>query len=456
MKLITGDIFSAVRPASCRQLLKSVLLHLWDVFSAPAPVGRNLLTLLSLCFSLALLTGFLLHRWLSHSLRYSAETCLLTSCIYSVSVFLLSVLVHPLRCVLTLTLPTVCTRQGRKLLITASVMILVLNVIPNISVNVGAVARILKCTAEGFTRSLLNSSEPLNQAKKDLVQETIKARREDLSLVANLRTLGHFTHVDLSAVRSRFSQILALIEDDFSHAKNTLRDYRLLSNRVLATMFVAALIFESARYLKSYLGAVRFDNGGVSQKIPQTDNAKSRGCPTSCRMSRQESTSCFLSLLVVTLYFLAMALVVALDHVVHLIFQAILPWILDFPPTTASISVDYKVKWFPPASCLIPGSCISRELTHFHRDYRWTFNPEPSLCEVSISPPSPGVSLLLGFLWILSYLLVFIEVYARRLRRKISASFFREQEERRREHLRRKVQEKQRRREQKHIAVLVR
>ncbi|KAK1898041.1 Osteoclast stimulatory transmembrane protein [Dissostichus eleginoides] len=437
MKLITEDIITAVRSSSCRQVLSSALLHLWDVFSAPAPQGRNLLTLLVLCFSLALLTGLLMLLWLSDSLSYSSETCLLTSSIYSVSIFLLSSLIPPLRCVLALSLPTVCTRQGRKLLLTASVMILVLNVIPNISSNVGSVARILKCTAEGFTRTLLNSSEPLNAAKKDLVLETIKVRREDLSLVTNLR---------------KFGQIIAQIEGDFSHARNTLKHYKLLSNRVLAAMFVAALIFESARYLKSYLGSVRFDNEHVSKK----DEAESKGCPTSCRMSGQEFTSCFLSLLVVTLYFVAIALVVALDHVVFLMVQAALPWILEFPPTTASISVDYKVKWFPPALCLIPGLCFSRDLTHFHRDYRWTFDPEPSLCEASVAPPSPGVSLLLGFLWILSYLLVFIEVYARRLRRKISASFFREQEERRREYRREKeVQEEQRK--QKHVtSVLVR
>ncbi|XP_034094430.1 LOW QUALITY PROTEIN: osteoclast stimulatory transmembrane protein [Gymnodraco acuticeps] len=452
MKLIPEDIITAVRSSSCRQVLSSALLHLWDVFSAPAPQGRNLLTLLVLCFSLALLTGLLMLLWLSDSLRYSSQTCLLTSSIYSVSIFLLSSLIPPLRCVLTLSLPTVCTRQGRKLLLTASVMILVLNVIPNISSNVGSVARILKCTAEGFTRTLLNSSEPLNAAKKDLVLETIKVRREDLSLVTNLRKLDLFTHVDLSAVKSRFGQIIAQIEGDFSHARNTLKHYKLLSNRVLAAMFVAALIFESARYLKSYLGSVQFDNEHVSKE----DEADRKGCPTSCRMSGQEFTSCFLSLLVVTLYFMAITLVVALDHVVFLIVQAALPWVLEFPPTTASISVDYKVKWFPPALCLIPELCFSRELTHFHRDYSWTFDPEPSLCEASVAPPSPGVSLLLGFLWILSYLLVFIEVYARRLRRNISASFFREQEERRREYRREKeVQEEQRK--QKHVtSVLVR
>lgn len=350
---------------SCRQALKCVLLYLWGVYSAPSPAGRDVLTLLSLCFALAIVTGGLLYHWLSATLKYNHAASVPAACTYSVLMFLASFLCHPLRCVLTMTLPTVCTKQGRKLLISTSVMILVLNILPNIAMNVAAVAHVLKCTAESFTKTLLNSSEPLNKAKRDLLAETIKVKWEDLSFVTNLKKLDHITHVDTSEVKARLMRMIGQIELNFLHARDLLKECKLLSNRVFAAVFIAYLILESSRYLKSYLSSLQFDNSRISKellsKVPNADSKTAprfHSFPLRCRILSQECTSCVVALVVVTLYFTAIALIVLLDYVVYYVVQVIMPWLLDFPSTSASLSVHYKVrqrtnvlKLQPPFTC---------------------------------------------------------------------------------------------------------
>ncbi|KAF3697227.1 Osteoclast stimulatory transmembrane protein [Channa argus] len=460
MKYITQSLFAHLRSqvGSCRQALKCVLLYFWDVYSAPTPAGRDILTQMFLCLSLGIITGGLLHHWLYKTLTYNYEVSIQITCIYSVAMFLVSFLCHPLRCVLTMILPTVSTKQGRKLLISLSVMILVLKVIPNITVNIGAVTHVIKCTAEGLAKTLLNSSEPLNEVKQDLVEEVIKVKGGDLNLVTNLRKLDHILHFNVSAVKSRLTQMTGQIEVNFSHAMNLLQECKLLSNRILAAIFVGLLIFESARYLKSYLTSVEFDNSYIPQELVKESNpagnkktAKNKINALICKIRSQECASCLISLAVVTLYFIAITLIVVLDHVVYHIVELILPWLMDFPPTSAGISVDYQVQGFFPFLCIVPKFCAHQELSSFHKDYKWTLSPEQWLCDVTTSAPDLGVTLVLGCLWLMSYCLVFFEVYARRLRRKISASFFRDQEERRMAYLMMKMQMKQEKKEQKQI-----
>lgn len=102
--------------------------------------------------------------------------------------------------------------------------------------------------------------------------------------------------------------------------------------------------------------------------------------------------------------------------------------------------LSQQLKGFSSVSCIIPQSCKNKELINFHRDYTWCYDPESSLCDATTSAPSQGVAILLGSLCLMSYSLVFLEVYAKRLCRKICASFFREQEEQRREYLKKKEQ----------------
>ncbi|KAK6303391.1 hypothetical protein J4Q44_G00258450 [Coregonus suidteri] len=217
-----------------------------------------------------MVTGGLLYHWMTEILRYDSGTSSTAACIYTVAILFLSFLCHPLRCVLTMILPTLGTKQGRKLIISTSVIVLVLNIILNITVNMGVVMHVLKCTSE------------------------------------------------------------------------------------------------------------------VSG-----------------------------------------------------------PWLLDVPATAVSIAVKYKVHLRFPGLCIIPAICGDTELANFHKQYDWTFNPEALLCDVEPSAPDLRVRVLLGLLCLVSYIMVLLEVYARRIRRKVSASFFKKQEEKRINFLLKKIQAKQ-------------
>lgn len=320
------------------------MLRLWDIYSSPAPSGRDVPALLSLCLSLATITGGLLYHWLSKTLSYGHDASVQTAYIYSVLVLLASFLCHPLRCVLTIILPTVCTKQGRKLLVSASVMVVILNIIPNITINMGAVAKILKCTAEGFTKSLLNSTEPLNKAKQDLVEEVRRVEQW-----SNINYLQELKNVDVSEVKDRLRKMIGQIELNFLHTTDLLQDLLLLSNRILAAVFVALLVVESSRYLKSYLSSVRFGSSS-KESLHKESNRDSGGrpwlpiLPLKCRIQRHECPSCVPALLAVTFNFLVITVILTLDYVVYHVVKLIIPWLLDFPTTSVTLDVSYKVR----------------------------------------------------------------------------------------------------------------
>lgn len=340
--------FFFFRTGAHKEGARSVLAYVWDVYSLPAPTGKDVFTLMSLCLAFVVITGGLLYHWLANSLKYHAESSVSIACLYCALMFLVSFLCHPLRCVLTITLPTVCTKQGRKLLTTASVMVLVLNVIPNITVNVGAAAGLLKCTAEGFARTLLNSTDPLNRAKSELINVSISSEINP-ALVRTMIKFDQSNNMDLSEVKDKLTVVLGSIKEKAKEARDLFGWCKLLSNRILAGFFVALLTFESLLYLKSYLTTLHFDNSYISRDLQEnTDDRKEREDKHSaftkrCNVKGQECSSSLVTVTLVTLHFMVITIIVVLDHVVFYVVQAILPWLLDFPATSATLSVDYKV-----------------------------------------------------------------------------------------------------------------
>ncbi|XP_036388788.1 osteoclast stimulatory transmembrane protein [Megalops cyprinoides] len=431
--------------------IKTALVDLWSAYSKPTPEAcKEVLTLLLLCFVIAVVTGGILFNWMSQMLRYDHLTATTVAGLSAVAAFLLLSLVHPFRCVFTMILATLGTKQGHKLILSTCLMLLALNVIPNIAANVGVVAHVLKCTAGGLAQSLINSSELMNRAKGELVKE---ASQTNLDVTSTLRDFDHYTYINVSGVKQRFVVVSHHIERDFSHAKSVLEATKLVANRLLAAFFVVYLFVESACYLKGYLTNVKFDNVYITGQLLHMTrengiqilpgNTKNIVYSTSYKISKQEFYRCLLQIVFISLYLVAAVFVVALDYIVYNVVRTSQAWLLDIPSTSISISILYKVKSSVPVSCLLFSTCEGTAVVDFQRVYPWNFSFGSGRCALEPSEPDRGVAALLGFLFVVAYVMVLLEVYARRMRRKVSSSFFKKQEEKRINFLFKKILEKQ-------------
>ncbi|XP_061114369.1 osteoclast stimulatory transmembrane protein isoform X2 [Conger conger] len=350
----------AFRHGPCRRI-KAALHYLWDAYSKPAPdTFREGLTLLGLCTIVAAVTGGLLFRWMSQILLYDQLPSTTAAVLYSVAALFLLPLVHPLRCALTLVLPSLGTKQGRKLIVSTAAMLLVFNVVPNIGTNVITVAHGLKCTAGGLAQSLIHSSELVNTAKGDLVKE---ARLASSKLVDSFKGFDHDTNINVSEVKQRFVDVSQQIERDFSHAKSVTEDIKLVANRLLAAFFVIYLFAESAWYLNAYLTNVKFDNLYITGQLVHMarehgiqilpGDMKNMVYSTGYKISKQEFLKCLLRLAGVSLHFFVTVFIVGMDHAVFYLVKTAEPLLLDLPSTSISITVHYKLSR-GGGSCQVP------------------------------------------------------------------------------------------------------
>ncbi|KAL1269785.1 hypothetical protein QQF64_032074 [Cirrhinus molitorella] len=408
---------------SLRASVRSSMEALWLCYSSPTPQSAsNLLTLLVLCLSLAAVTASLLFHWLIDLLKYDIQTALVPVGIYATAVFVLSMLIHPFRCAFTLIFPTLFTRQGRKLLLSTSVMIVVLYVLPNMAANIATLTHVVKCASEKLSQSLLSSSELINTIKDNIVRRA--EERVDGSLVQTLRDFDHTTHINVSEVKGRLHVLSQRVQEDFSEVKSQVQDLKLLFSRIFAAFFVLYLFTESVVYLRSYLTSVRFDNtyitGGLRRKgaekgiVVEEKDVKNGVNSTSFRITKRELFKCLAPAMVITLYLLMTIFLLVLDHFLYYLVRLGGPWISNMPSTNISINVNFKVGT-EVSICKIFSSDCQVELFNFNRTYTALIHSDPNVCEAQSSELNPSVVTALVFLYLFSYTLLPLEVYARRL-----------------------------------------
>lgn len=320
------------------------LQRAWKAFSQPVPAScGDLLIQLLLCVSLASVTAGLVHHWLISSQLYPRGPPALVTTVCGLLVFLSLGLVPPIRCLFALSVPTLGSEQGRRLLLSYSVANLAVAVVPNVLANVGAAGRVLSCVTKGSLESLLNTTYQLRLASQAL--GTVGH--------AGGRSLAFEAQGNGSVFRLHMRTVTQQILEDFSGLE-FLAQAALGVQRVVTGLLMLGLLGESAWYLHRYLTDLRFDNiyatRQLVQQLAQAGATHLLASPppwllqaAQPKLSREEVLSCLLRLGLLALLLAATAVTVATDYGAFLLAQAAVAWAQKLPTVPITLTVKYDV-----------------------------------------------------------------------------------------------------------------
>ncbi|NWT17239.1 OCSTP protein, partial [Vireo altiloquus] len=439
--------------------------QLWWIYSKPVPAdGRELCTLFLQCSCITAVIGGLFYNWMFASLEYSWRLSVAMAISFSLLLLLTLLLVHPARCVFSMIMPTLGTKQGRKLLFSTCIMIAVVNITPNIISNIKTILQVVKCICKNSSDSLLNSTALLEKVSwefGDAIQETVHSIYKPMN--------GHFRFSLLhnsSLIYQKMHLAGEKISREFLSVEVLVRDSIRVANRLAAGFFMLYLCFESTWYLKNYLTNLHFDNFYLTKKLERlavdrkaahllVGSSKKLIRPTGLKLSWEEVVLCLVQAMLVTVALMLMLVVVAMDHFAFSVADVAVRRAAEFSAVSVSLNIKYKVSagvscpalpWIMQFIFKVLG-VPSEELPlgDFDRTYHHHLVFSSAHCRISPpTPPNPSVLLVVGLLFCILYATVFLETYARRLCREIAASFFPSWEEERVLHLYRKLSRRHR------------
>ncbi|NXI17191.1 OCSTP protein, partial [Irena cyanogastra] len=433
------------------------MTDLWQVYSKPVPAdGRELCTLFLQCSCITAVIGGLFYNWMFSSLEYSWHLSIAMAVSFSLLLLLTLFLVHPARCVFSMIMPTLGTKQGRKLLFSTCVMIAAVNITPNIMSNIKTILQVIQCLCKTSSDSLLNSTALLEKVSwefGDAVQETIHSIYKPMnghfrfSLFHNNSVIYQKMHLAGEKISREFLSVEVLVKDSIR-----------VANRLAAGFSMLYLCFESSWYLKNYLTNLNFDNFYITEKLERlaldrraahllVGSSKKLIRPTGLKLSWEEVVLCLVQAMLVTVALVLMLVVVAMDHFAFSVADTAMRKAAQFSAVPVALSIQYKAEigimpflfkvfWRPSEPLL---------LTDFNRTYHHHLTFSSARCRISPpTPPNPSVLLVVGLLLCILYATVFLETYARRLCRGTAASFFQSWEQQRVLHLYRKLSQRHR------------
>lgn len=337
---------------------------LWSVYSKPVPAsGRELWTLFLQCSCITVVIGGLFYNWMFASLEYSWHLSVAMAVSLSLLLLLTIFLVHPARCVFTMIMPTLGTKQGRKLLLSTCIMIVVVNVTPNIISNVKTILQVIKCICKNSSESLLNSTALLDTASwefGDAIQEIIHA------INIHRPMNGHFQFSLLKNSSLIYQQMHLAgekIGKDFLAAEVLVKDSVRVGNKLVAGFSMLYLCFESTWYLKNYLTNLRFDNFYITKKLERLAGdrkaahllvapSKNLIRPTGLKLSREEVMLCLVRAMLLTVALMLMLVVVAMDRFAFSVADTAVRKAAQFSAVPVALSIKYSVRAGVPSPSL--------------------------------------------------------------------------------------------------------
>ncbi|XP_071428894.1 osteoclast stimulatory transmembrane protein [Pithys albifrons albifrons] len=423
-----------------------IMADLWWVYSKPVPAdGRELWTLFLQCSCITAVIGGLFYNWMFASLEYSWHFSIAMSISFSLLLLLTLFLVHPARCVFSMIMPTLGTKQGRKLLLSTCIMIAVVNITPNIISNIKTILQVIKCICKNSSDSLLNSTALLERASRefgDAIQETVHSStiyrpmngRFQFALLQNTPLI--YKQMGLAGEK---------ISRDFLSVEVLVKDSVRVGNRLIAGFSVLYLCFESIWYLKNYLTNLSFDNFYITKNLEHLavdrkaahllmGPSKNLLRPTGLKLSREEAMLCLMQAMLLTVPLMLMLVVMVMDHFAFSVADTALRKAAQFSMVPVTLHIKYKAKIGILPFLFKVFGLPSEELPlqDFEKNYHHHLIFSSAHCRISPAvPPNPSVLLVVGLLFCILYSTVFLETYARRLCRKIAASFFQSWEEKR-------------------------
>ncbi|XP_040187234.1 osteoclast stimulatory transmembrane protein [Rana temporaria] len=428
--------------------IRAFALEVSEAYSIPVPRDwRQTLLLVLTCSIMSSLSGIFLFTWLFHSLLYDHFPAFVLSTILALLLWGLLVLVHPIRCMLTIIIPTLGTKQGSRLLLSTCFMVIALNIIPNIFQNLKTIFQIFRCISQHSTEQILNSTKSFTDLAHDVnnlvtdttcTMETLSGKfAPEVNIVAQ---------VNASAVSNVIAQAGNRLKVNFETAESLFKDIMLMANRVMAGIFIVYTLVGATWYLRSYLTNIKFDNKYITSQLEQLAKKKKVSNlasvssiklikSTGFKMSKKELGASLFRCLVILLFVLLTVLIITADHIVFHFTVAVGQWVDSLP----SLQVLFDLKY--QADVTVLGVFKVNHVTYSRvlESNVTFFSPH---CTRPASPPESSTTAAIGLIYCVLFGMVFLEAYAQRFCRKISATFYRRREEERVQYLLDQIQKK--------------